>query len=258
MTDLDQSGRVTVVTGGSSGIGRQISLTFAEHGSEVAIIDINEEGEKVAATIKKKYKKQATFFPCDITDFCKVEETCNAILSGYKKVDNLICAAGYGSKVEIEKLSVEEWNKTLNININGIFYVLKCLIEPMLHLKKGNIILIGSAAIFTGSGGGLHYAMSKAAQYGICKGLSYELLTKGIRTNIITPHIIDTPMLRKRYPDVPEVNARLADRVPLGRIGTPSDIANIALFLASDESGYICGADIVADGGAIYYLNPKK
>jgi 3-oxoacyl-[acyl-carrier protein] reductase len=128
----------------------------------------------------------------------------------------------------------------------------------MLKQKGANIILIGSATSVTGSGGGLHYAASKVAQYGLLKGLSYELLSRGIRTNIITPHIIDTPMLRKRYPDTPEVNEMLAKRTPIGRIGLPSDIANIALFLASDKSGYICGADIVADGGALYYMGLKK
>ena len=123
----------------------------------------------------------------------------------------------------------------------------------MLAQKKGNIIIIGSATVLTGSGGGIHYAATKVSQYGIMKGLSYELLSKGIRTNIITPHIIDTPMLRKRYPDTPEINTKLAKRVPLGRFGKPSDIANVALFLASEEAEYICGQEIIADGGAIYY-----
>ena len=258
MRDLDQRNKVTVITGGSSGIGRQIALTFAEHGSDIAILDINENGEKVASAIKKDYKREAGFFNCDITDFSKVGESCDLIIKKFKKVDNLILAAGYSSKSEIEKLSIEEWKKSIDINVNGMFYVVKCMIEQMLSQKKANIVLIGSATVFTGSGGGVHYSTSKVAQYGFLKGLSYELLSRGIRTNIITPHIIDTPMLRKRYPDTPEVNARLAERTPIGRIGLPSDIANIALFLASEESGYICGSEIVADGGALYYLNPKK
>ena len=258
MKDLDQRNKVTVITGGSSGIGRQIALTFAEHGSDIAILDINEDGEKTANAIKKDYKRNSGFFCCDITNFSKVKESCGLILEKFKKVDNLILAAGYSSKSEFEKLSIEEWKKSIDINVNGMFYVVKCMIEQMLSQKNANIILIGSATVFTGSGGGVHYSTSKVAQYGFLKGLSYELLSRGIRTNIITPHIIDTPMLRKRYPDTPEVNARLAERTPIGRIGLPSDIANIALFLASEESGYICGSEIVADGGALYYLNTKK
>ena len=258
MKDLDQKNKVTVITGGSSGIGRQIALTFAEHGSDIAILDTNENGEKVTESIKKNHLSETDFFNCDISDFSKVKEACDLILKKFKKVDNIIFAAGYNSKVEIENLSVEEWKKSIDINVNGIFYVVKCMLEQMLSQKKANIILIGSGTVVTGSGGGIHYATSKVAQYGLLKGLSYELLSKGIRTNIITPHIIDTPMLRKRYPDTPEENARLAKRTPIGRIGMPSDIANIALFLASEESGYICGSEIIADGGALYYLNPKK
>lgn len=258
MKYLDQKNKVTVITGGSSGIGRQIALTFAEHGSDIAILDTNENGEKIACAIKENNKSEASFFNCDISDFLKVKEACDLILKKFKKVDNIIFAAGYNSKAEIEKLSIEEWKKSIDINVNGIFYVVKCMLEQMLSQKKANIILIGSGTVVTGSGGGVHYATSKVAQYGLLKGLSYELLSKGIRTNIITPHIIDTPMLRQRYPDTPEVNAKLAERTPIGRIGMPSDIANIALFLASEESGYICGSEIVADGGALYYLNPKK
>lgn len=173
-------------------------------------------------------------------------------------MDNLVLAAGYNSKSGIEKLPIEEWEKSIDVNVNGMFYIVKCLIEQMLSQKKANIVIIGSATVYTGSGGGIHYSTSKVAQYGFLKGLSYELLSRGIRTNMITPHIIDTPMLRKRYPDTAEVNSMLAERTPIGRIGSPSDIANIALFLSSEESGYICGSEIVADGGAIYYLNPKK
>jgi len=152
-------------------------------------------------------------------------------------------------------MDIAMWKKAVDVNLNGTFYMIYSLIPQMLAQKKGNIIIIGSATALTGSGGGIHYASTKMGQYGIMKGLSYELLSRGIRTNIITPHIIDTPLLRKRYPDIPEVNSRLAQRIPLGRIGRPSDIANIALFLASEEAEYICGAEIIADGGAIYYTH---
>src|SRR5450830_447960 len=226
MKYLDQKNKVTVITGGSSGIGRQIALTFAEHGSDIAILDTNENEEKIACDIKENNKSEASFFNCDISDFLKVKEACDLILKKFKKVDNIIFATGYNSKAEIEKLSIEEWKKSIDINVNGIFYVVKCMLEQMLSQKKANIILIGSGTVVTGSGGGVHYATSKVAQYGLLKGLSYELLSKGIRTNIITPHIIDTPMLRQRYPDTPEVNAKLAERTPIGRIGMPSDIAN--------------------------------
>ncbi len=258
MVTYDFNGRLTVVSGGASGIGVAICEAFAKNFSDVAIMDINESaGMNLAQNLSKKYKVKTNFYKCNVADFEEVQETGSKILKEYDRIDNLVTAAGYSSKVPITELGVDEWKKTVDINLNGTFYAIKAFITKMLEQKKGSIILIGTGAVVTGSGGGVHYAATKVAQYGIAKALSYELLPAGIRSNIITPHIIDTPMLRKRYPDTPEMNVKLAARVPLGRIGLPSDIANIALFLASDEAEYICGADIVADGGGLFYLNPS-
>ena len=182
-----------------------------------------------------------------------VKVSCNKIIKEFRKVDNLICTAGYGSRAPLESMEISEWKRSVDININGPFYIIHSLINNMLENKKTNIVLIGSATVLSGSGGGVHYSTTKVAQYGLMKGLAYEFLSRGIRTNIVTPHLIDTPMLRKRYPDTPENNEMLGKRTPIGRIGTPEDIANTVLFLASDESSYICGAEILADGGAIYY-----
>jgi len=127
----------------------------------------------------------------------------------------------------------------------------------MLDNKYGNIIIVGSSVTHNGAGGGLHYPSTKAALSGIVKGLSYEFLGRGIRANLIAPALIDTPMLRERYPDDEETNEMLRNQVPLGRIGTPEDMGNLALFLASDESGYIVGQEILADGGRIQYRHPE-
>ncbi len=248
------NGRVTVVSGGASGIGKQIAYTFAEHGSDIAVLDINkEEGVRITSDIGEKYGVRARFFHCDISDYGMVKSSCSKIIKEFKKVDNLICTAGYGSRAALENMDISEWKKSVDINVNGPFYIVRSLIGNMLENKKGNIILIGSATVLTGSGGGVHYSTTKVAQYGLMKGLSYEFLSRGIRTNIVTPHIIDTPMLRKRYPDTPENNKMLSERTPIGRIGKPEDIASAVLFLVSDDSGYICGTEILADGGALYY-----
>lgn len=252
--DLDQKNKVTVITGGVSGIGKSIAYTFASHGSDIVIIDINEkEGKFATDEIVKEFKVKAKFKTCDISDYQKVKLISSEIINEFRHVDNIIFAAGFNSKASIEELDIADWKKAVDVNLNGTFYVIKSFVSQMISQKKGNIIIVGSATILTGSGGGVHYAATKAAQYGIMKGVSYELLSKGIRTNIITPHIIDTPMLRLRYPDTPETNKKLAERVPLGRFGKPQDIANIALFLASDKAEYICGQEIVADGGAVFY-----
>ncbi len=252
--DLDQAGKVTVITGGASGIGRAIALTFAKKGSNLAIFDINaKEGKAVCGEITKNFEVNAEFYNCDISNYELVKMKAAEIINNFGKVDNIICAAGFSTKESIEKIDINSWNKAIDINLNGTFYIIKSFIADMIARKSGCIIIIGSATIYTGSGGGVHYAATKAAQYGLMKGLAHELLSKGIRINIITPHIIDTPLLRSRYPDTPEINKKLAERVPIGRIGRPQDIANIALFLASSEAEYICGAEILADGGAIFY-----
>ncbi len=254
MKETNLTGKTTIISGGASGIGRQVALTFAEHGSDIAVLDINEaEGNKVVLEIKEKYKIKALFVPCDISDYGMVKASCDKVIKEFRKVDNLVCTAGYGSKVPLESMDISEWKKSVDINVNGPFYIVRSLIGNMLENKKGNIILIGSATVLSGSGGGVHYSTTKVAQYGLMKGLSYEFLSRGIRTNIVTPHLIDTPMLRKRYPDTPENNKMLGERTPIGRIGKPEDIANTVLFLASDDSSYICGTEILADGGAIYY-----
>lgn len=251
---VDLKDKVTVISGGASGIGRQIAYSFAANGSNIVIIDIDKDsGLAVTRDITGKHGVETLFSHCDITDFGKVKSACNEIINEYGKVDNVILAAGYGSRVPLEEMELSDWKKSIDININGPFHIVRALIDNLLANKGANIILIGSATIYTGSGGGVHYSTSKVAQYGLMKGLAYEFLSRGIRTNIITPHIIDTPMLRKRYPDTPENNKRLASRLPIGRFGKPEDIASAALFLASDASGYICGSEIMADGGGVFY-----
>ncbi len=244
--------KVAVIAGGASGIGEAIAKKFASHGADIIILDIK-DATKLVNDLSNTNRTRADFIECDIGNYLKVEEACKEILEKYLKVDILISAAGYGPKIAIENLEILEWHKTIDVNLNGTFYLIKNLVKNMIDRRSGNIIIIGSGTVISGSGGGLHYAAAKTALYGIVKGLSYELLPKGIRSNIITPHIIDTPLLRTRYPDDPVTNKKLASRIPLGRIGRPEEIANIALFLASDESEYICGADIIADGGALRY-----
>ncbi len=244
--------KVAVIAGGASGIGKSIAKKYAENRADIALIDIK-DSEDLEQEIGGEYGVCCKYCKCDISDYSSVKDSCDRILKEHGKVDILVCAAGYGPKIAIQDMEISQWQKTVDINLNGTFYLIRSFIEDMMRRKSGNIILIGSGTIISGGGGGVHYAATKTALYGIIKGLSYEVLSQGIRANIITPHIIDTPLLRTRYPDSPEINQKLSERVPLGRIGKPEDIANIALFLASDESEYICGADILADGGALRY-----
>ncbi len=257
MRKFDLSGKVAVITGATKGIGLGIAKTFAKNGAELGLIGRNiKSGGKALSEIKEITKKEARFYSCDVGVYRQVNETCIKILEDFGKVDILVCNAGWTIKAPLKDMDIKVWDKAIAVNLNGVFYFIRSLINSMIDNKYGNIIIIGSSATWNGAGGGLHYPATKAALTGIVKGLSYELLPQGIRSNIISPALVDTPMLRSRYPDDEDTNKMLAAQVPIGRIGKPEDIGNLALFLASDESSYIVGQEIVADGGRILYKHP--
>jgi len=258
MKEFDLSNKVAVITGAAHGIGKAIADKFTQHGAQTIIIDINDsEAKKTEEEINKKYNNTGCcFIHCDVTKYENVKNICEEIIKKFKKVDILVYNAGWTVRAPLNQIDISVWQKAMDINLNGAFYFVRSLINPMIENKKGNIIMVDSSTTWTGSGGGVHYAASKSGLVGLVKGISYELLSKGIRANYITPAVIDTPLLRDRYPDNEETNKMLAAQIPVGRIGKPEDIANVALFLASDESGYICGSEIVADGGRILYQHP--
>lgn len=258
MRNFDLSGKTAVITGATKGIGLGIAKALAENNAEIAMIGRNViSGKKALSEIKDISKNKARFYSCDVGEYDQVKKVCGQILSDFNKVDILVCNAGWTIKAPLEDMDIRIWDKAIAINLNGVFYFIRSLINSMLDNKYGNIIIIGSSVTWNGAGGGLHYPATKAALSGIVKGLSYEYLPRGIRANIISPALVDTPMLRDRYPDNKETNKMLAAQVPIGRIGKPQDIGNLALFLASDESSYIAGQEIVIDGGRILYKHPE-
>lgn len=283
MKELDLSNNVSVITGGTSGIGCAIAESFFQHNSDVviigrdavrgerAVINISDKDRKKKNLIKQKttYPKsndmigptvnkenRILFLPCDIGNRDEIKNICSEILKEFKKVDILVLNAGIEFTESIIEVKPEHWQKMLDVNISGAFYFFRYLADSMITNNKGNVIILSSTATRTGAGGGIHYATTKAALNGMMARINYELLSKGIRANIISPGIVDTPMLRKKYPDNEEINKKLCEQVPMGKIARPEDIANLALFLASDMSDYICGQDIIIDGGRLYYKRP--
>jgi 3-oxoacyl-[acyl-carrier protein] reductase len=258
--DFDLTDKISVVTGGTSGIGFEIARNFCMQGSKTTIIGRDAaKGKAAEISINESCGNSYCFFnKCDVGNAKDVEKTCKDILSKHKRVDILVLNASIEFTEPINNIKLENWQKVMDVNISGVFYFLRFLIDSMIKNNFGNIIIIGSVAANTGAGGGMHYATSKAALKGISARINYELLSKGIKANIISPGVIDTPMLRKKYPDNKETNEMLSSQIPFGRIGKPTDIANLALFLASDISEYICGQDIIVDGGRMLYRNPGK
>jgi 3-oxoacyl-[acyl-carrier protein] reductase len=259
MPAFDLKDKTAIVTGGAHGIGRAIAAKLSAHGARTVIVDINDlEGIASSEQINEACSSgKCSYQHCDVTDFESVRQFCEGTLSKYKKIDILVYNAGWTVAAPLFSMDLSIWQKGIDINLNGAFYFARCCAPSMIENGSGNMIFIGSSTTWTGSGGGLHYSASKAGIIGLVKGISYELLSKGIRANYITPAVIDTPLLRQRYPDDEKTNSMLASQIPVGRIGKPEDIANVALFLASEESGYICGQEIVADGGRILYQHPR-
>lgn len=257
---LDLRGKISVVTGGTSGIGLEIANTFCIHGSITAIIGRDfDKGKAAQLSINKNCKNNCcSFYKCDVGNAKEVEKTCSNIISRFGSVDILVLNASTEFTESINGISLENWQRIMDVNVGGVFYFVRFLVDSMIEKGSGNIIIIGSVASYTGAGGGMHYSTSKAAIKGISARINYELLSKGIRANVISPGVVDTPMLRKKYPDNEKINKMLASQVPLGRIGKPSDVANLALFLASDMSEYICGQDIIVDGGRMLYRKPAR
>jgi len=257
MNSLYLNGKSCVITGATRGIGRCIAETFSKYGSNVALIARSQkEGKIVTDKLNSSSAMRNIFYKCDVSSREQVRKTCKKILSDFKKVDILVLNAGISIRETLDNPTYETWDNVIGVHLNGSFYFIRNLIKKMISEKNGNVIIISSVSATTGSGGGVHYPAAKAGLIGIAKGICYELLGKGIRANIISPGCIATSMLREKYPNTEDGNRLLNEQVPIGRAGTPQDVANLALFLASDMSSYICGQEILIDGGRTFYTHP--
>ncbi len=251
---LDFSGQVVVVSGGSRGIGFAIAEAFIHHGADVAILGRDAVSGMAAQQKLNQTRDACRFYECDVSRIEMVQQCCTSILETSGRVDALILNAGTEVPASaIIDTTAEQWHTLMETNVDGAFYLLKYLLPIMIGQAHGSVVFISSVAAKTGGGTAIPYPTSKAALHGMMARVNYDLLANGIRANMISPGLVDTQLLRNKYPDTEEVNTRLAAQIPMGRIGTPEDIAHIALFLASDLSSYVCGQDIIADGGRSQY-----
>ena len=264
--ELNLGSRVSVITGGTAGIGLAIAKSFFTHNSSVIITGRDKEkGEAALEHIKPlktghpeidAQKQQAVFMKCDSGNHDEVKAVCENIINKFGKADILVLNAAMEHAEAINEVEPDTWQRMVDVNISGAFYFVRYLTTNMIQQGYGNIIMLSSVAKITGAGAGVHYPTTKAALGGLMARINYELLSKGIRSNMISPGMADTPMLRRKYPDTDEINKKLIGQIPVGRIAKPEEIANLALFLASDMSSYICGQDISIDGGRLYYRKP--
>ncbi len=243
---FDLTGRVAIVTGASRGIGRTIALALARQGAIMAPTDVlTDQVRGVAAEIAEAGGK-AEAFSMDVSDASTVDAVVNAVIERFGRVDILVNNAGIARDQLMLRMKREDWDKVLAVNLTGAFTCAQAVLRPMMKQRSGRIISISSVVGQMGNAGQANYAASKAGLIGFSKALARELAPRGVTVNVVAPGLIDTDMTRALSEDV---RAEWASKVPLGRLGTPEDVAAAIGFLASDEASYITGQVLAVNGG---------
>jgi 3-oxoacyl-[acyl-carrier protein] reductase len=241
-------GKVALITGGARGIGQAIALTFAREGADIVVADVNlEMAQKTALEIQDLGRK-AMALEMDVTNYEKVEEGINKILDKMGKVDILVNNAGITKDNLVMRMSQADWDAVINVNLKGTFNCIKAVSRPMIKQRSGRIISIASIIGLMGNPGQANYAASKAGIIALTKTVAKELASRNVNANAVAPGFIQTEMTAK-LPE--EIKKKMLEAIPLAKLGTPQDVANICLFLASDEASYITGQVITIDGGMV-------
>ncbi len=241
-------GKVAVITGGAQGIGRATALLFAQEGAKVALWDISPRGEAVVEDIRRA-GGTAEFFQVDVTDRPQVEGAVKAVLEKFGRIDILINNAGITRDAQLLKMTEQEWDQVIAVNLKGVFNVTQAVASVMVAQGYGRIVNAASIVALYGNFGQTNYVASKAGVIGMTKVWARELGRKGITVNAVAPGFIETEMVK----GIPEkVRDMVLSRIPLGRLGSPQDVAYAYLFLASDEASYVNGAVLSVDGGLVW------
>ena len=240
-------GKVALVTGAAKGIGKAVALKFAEHGANVAFTDLQidesvRETEAAIAACGVKVKAYAS----NAADFADTHRVVEEIHKEFGRIDILLNNAGIARDGLMMRMSEEQWDLVIDVNLKSAFNFIHAVTPVMMRQKSGSIICMSSVVGVSGNAGQSNYAASKAGMVGLTKSLAKELGSRGIRANVIAPGFIMTDMTNLLSQ---EVKDRWADQIPLKRGGTPEDVANVSLFLASGLSAYVTGQVIQVCGG---------
>jgi NAD(P)-dependent dehydrogenase (short-subunit alcohol dehydrogenase family) len=253
MTEVRLEGKVAIVTGAGSGIGRESALLFAKEGAKVVVADIDERrGPETVGEIRSS-GGDAFFAKVDTTDAKSIVTMVESTVERYGGIDVLLNNVGlFGISGTIVELKEEDWDFMIKINLKSPFLVSKYVIPEMLKRGKGSIVNIASEVGVVGAPGESAYSSAKGGVVQLTKCMALDYATKNLRVNAIAPCNIETPMFSnwlKGVGNPDEVRKEILRLMPMRRFGRPVEIANVALFLASDESSYITGATILADSG---------
>jgi 3-oxoacyl-[acyl-carrier protein] reductase len=240
--------KVAFITGAAQGIGREIALMFAREGADIVVGDINlEKASQTQQDIEALGRKVLTL-ELDVTDSTKVNEAVNKILDKFGKVDILVNNAGITKDNLLLRMTDAEWDAVLNVNLKGTFNCSRAVSKVMIKQRYGKIINIASIIGIIGNVGQSNYSASKAGIIALTKTTARELASRNINVNAIAPGFIQTDMTAKLSEDR---KLKMLESIPLGKFGSPLDVAAVCVFLASEEASYITGQTIVVDGGMV-------
>lgn len=246
---IDLAGKTALVTGGAQGIGKAIAEALAGCGCDIAIADLKADAARATAEdIGKKFKVKTFPVTVDVSRYPSVEDCVNKVIEGLGKIDILVNNAGVTKDTLMIRMSPEDFDFVLNINLKGTFNFSRCAGAAMLRQKSGRIINIASVIGLIGNTGQANYAASKGGVIALTKTTAKEFAARNITCNAVAPGFIDTEMTRKLPENIREEMIRL---IPMKKYGLPEDVAGIVLFLASDLARYVTGQVIVVDGGMV-------
>lgn len=240
--------RVAIITGGARGIGKAAAIKFAQEGAIVIIWDLNEEAGNQLVEELKAMGAKAVFQKVNTADLQAVQAAAAEIHDEYGNIDILVNNAGITRDASLKKMSPEQWQSVIDVNLTGVFNCTKAVADYMLQQKSGRIVNTSSVVGLYGNFGQSNYVAAKSGVIGLTKVWARELGRKGITVNAVAPGFIATEMTKK----VPqEILDGITNKIPMGKMGTPADIANTYAFLASEDAAYINGAVISVDGGMV-------
>jgi NAD(P)-dependent dehydrogenase (short-subunit alcohol dehydrogenase family) len=253
--------KVAIVTGASSGIGIGIAQVFAEEGANVVCVARRvEEGEAVVKSICDRGGK-AVFMPADVAQESQVDAVVRRTLELYGRIDVLVNNAGVNFVKAFEQLTSADWDRVIGVDLRGTFLFTRACIDAFLAQKSGSVVNIATVHTLACLPGAAPYDAAKWGMVGLTKSLAVEFASRGVRFNCLSPGLIDTQIWNDIQAGAEDLDACLEHwraNIPMGRVGTIREIANAALFLASDEASYITGSNLLADGGMTSQLVSKE
>lgn len=237
-----------MVTGAARGIGQAIAVKLAAEGADIALCDLQSDWLAETAGKVQALGRKAQCYTVDVSNAAQVQAVVSAVEKDFGKIDILVNNAGITKDTFLIRMTEQDWDAVLNINLKGTFLFSKAVARPMMKQRSGAIVNVASIIGLIGNAGQCNYAASKAGVIALTKSVAKELASRGIRANAVAPGFIKTKMTENLPADI---QAKMLEAIPLARFGEPEDVANVVLFLASDAAAYVTGQVVTVCGGMV-------